>query len=71
MNLQHKINEVLNALGDRTLSTDEIIPRLKEYKPTRRELAGMINGYMVNRYVEKLRNHRGAHKIVRFRVIAW
>ncbi len=70
MHNQHKINEVLDALGDRTLSTNEIIPRLKEYRPTRRQLAALINGFMVNRYVEKHRNHKGAQREVRFRVIA-
>ncbi len=71
MHNQHKINEVLDALGDRTLSTDEIIPKLKEYRPTRRQLAALINGYMVGRYVEKYRDFTGTPRVNKFRVIAW
>lgn len=70
MNLHHKIYEVLDALGEETLSTAEILPKLKDYKPTRRSLANFINEYMVNRYVVKERTYGTAIPLVKFRRIA-
>ena len=55
MNNQHKINEVLEALGDEQLSTGEIVPRLKEFSISPRSLTYFMNEYMVHRYVEKER----------------
>jgi len=64
------IYDVLGALGDRTLSTAEIIPGLKAWSPTTRELSGFLNSYMVNRYVEKIRNYKGAQRLVKWRAVA-
>lgn len=70
MNHKTYIWDVLDALGDGTLSTGEIIPRLKEWSPTRRELSGFINAYMIYKYVEKIRNYKGAQRLVKWRAVA-
>ncbi|GAG10667.1 unnamed protein product [marine sediment metagenome] len=70
MNHHEIIYDVLAALGDRTLSTGEIIPGLKVWSPTRRELSGFLSAYMENRYVEKIRNYKGAQRLVKWRVLA-
>lgn len=73
MNNQHKINEVLEALGDEQLSTGEIVPRLKEFKTSPRSLTYFMNEYMANRYVEKKRVpvRNGQSHIIKFRTIAY
>lgn len=71
MNNQHKINEVLAALGDEQLTAKEIHPRLKDFKITPYGLTQWISSRMVNRYVEKERFDKGSTYEIRFRVIAW
>lgn len=68
MKLHLKINEVLDALGDESLSTKEIIPKLKKFKTTRRSLSNFITQYMVNRYVSKERDY-GPSKIITFKTL--
>ena len=55
MNNQHKINDVLQAMGNQQMSTKQIVPRLKELEITPRSLTYFMNEYMVNRYVDKER----------------
>jgi len=70
LNNQHKINEVLDALGDEQLSAREIHPRLKDFEITPYALSQWISSRMVSRYVEKERVDKGGSYEIRFRVIA-
>lgn len=74
MNNQHKINDVLQAMGDEQVSTRQIVPKLKELEISPRSLTYFMNEYMVNRYVEKeripTRGEKSGSFIVKFRRIA-
>lgn len=55
MHNQHKINEVLDALGDEQLTTKEILSRLVDFEISSKALTWFIRKRMVGRYVAEER----------------
>ena len=71
MHNQYKINEVLDALGDKRLTSKEIHTRLKDFEISAQALTYFIRNYMVGRYVAEERSYGKNPPTWTFWVIAW
>lgn len=70
MNRHDYIRDILEALGDETLTTKRILPRLKVYRGTKRQLSGFMNSYMANSYAERIVYHENCGRYVKWRALA-